>query len=154
MRGLRPDDVAQYIDCLIENREYWKRLDSDLYHAKGNGKAGYVQQMINAYIVNHKGMDYIKADDARELVQGLLNEVCAERFNSDAKWMNDNDAWKGVTQIGANGGIEISKDTKAIRLVLNDFITLGTQSRIRIDKQRVSVYPVEALTLTGFTFNQ
>lgn len=164
-RGLKRSDVADYLERLKVDPQYWQYLKADINDARyGNSIRDLIIRELPNHLVTYGKYKKqgLTAQGKRELAEKVVRYVLVERFNGDVLQMRSG-GWDSVmrndprpdsnTYINDEHVDHLSKDDKAPDAVLNRFITLGKSERSRINESVERVTPVKYCSRTGFDFD-
>lgn len=160
-RGLQRADVAEYLNRLKVDKQYWKRLNDDLNSLAGNVVRDFIIEQLPKYMVSYGNGQYgLTVQSKRELAESVAQFVLRDRFDGDVVRMKCTD-WGCVMgstpELVQDPNITVralvhllDKQTKTPDAVLDRFITLGKSQRTSINNKPVRMSPVLYTSLTGF----
>lgn len=159
-KGLAHGDVEKVIVGYI---------DDETFFAKAHGDADYVatgETVRELVITEIKGRSELQAHETQEIAEQVIDKVLREYFAGDVTAMSESRSWGGLVVCGSTyptNDLNIlvpyvlplrAKSGKAAKEILSKYIKVAKSKMKSINGKKVRVLPIDALSLTGLTFNK
>lgn len=151
-KGLRYTDVQAYLERLVKDKNYWKKVSADMRDAAmGNLTSDMIHKEIHRYTFERKGVLYFSPTDRDEFALKIVEHTLETHFNGNVEEMKNNDAWRGKIDV-VGDEVKLGSKSQAAKTILENYIQVGNSKNVKVNGKSAKCIELISTNRTGFEF--